>query len=401
MKNGQSFTPDAIWGRLSKLRLPSCVVSEKTGVLTLEDAGLSVLTALLFLQKRQAVRLNYRHDDRLSTDVLVIADRETLMWVTGISKNIIAKGVKQLEQAGYVEKIMQRGEGEQFADTQYLLLNPKNRQPLRTRSDNDILHGNGLHYFTIPSCMFAIQPTGKTVSEDKWYSFSTMTFAEKKLYLMLVYLATQRENHKFDTTADELRGITGLSHAALKLALDELESRWLIADLGIYTTIRKLQIHLRHPISGDTLDASDWEVEPRNYDGNYYEKDDKGNSTKANLRMSPEQQEKMFLELIAARHLTATEGNPHQWSFCCPFHDDSNPSCSYNSVKGCFNCHGCPAKGHYTKLFYKLGAVGVLGTVPKEEIIKQIGTAMGKELEYIKPDFKAIASYSYKKRFGV
>ena len=35
-----------------------------------------------------------------------------------------------------------------------------------------------------------------------------------------------------------------------------------------------------------------------------------------------------------------------QVKICCPFHEDKNPSCGFNSKKRVFNCFSCGAKGN-------------------------------------------------------
>ena len=53
-------------------------------------------------------------------------------------------------------------------------------------------------------------------------------------------------------------------------------------------------------------------------------------------------------------------------AFCCPFHDDSTPSCSLNVKHRVFHCFGCGAKGSLALLVSKLKGVDV-STILKEQ----------------------------------
>ncbi len=389
----KQISPDRIWTGLPKLCLPSRIVDKKTGTLALDDIALNILTALLALQRNETIRRLKRYRDTEQTFVDVKADRETLIRMTGIPKNRIAAGIRSLQQSGWIEKLQERAQQrdrlQQFAATEYRLFNPKTGEPLETVEDERLLHANGLHYFTVPSCIFATQPKTKPAS----YSFATMSFPEKRLYITLAWLATQRRSNEFDTTSEELRRITGLSHKVLKASLNGLETRGLVWNSGI-GTLRNLHIHLRHPFTRELLATPNWDRNPRKNFENYYEEYAEGRSKRANFRLSPEEAEKLFLQALDEKGESATAYGD-EWKFCCPFHADSNPSCSFNPIKGCFLCFAgsCGETGTTRKLLVQL-----LGD--REAAVMRIAAEKGKTLEYVDPDRNAIAIYDYLDKWG-
>lgn len=60
--------------------------------------------------------------------------------------------------------------------------------------------------------------------------------------------------------------------------------------------------------------------------------------------------------IFANKHLDVRRRNGVEWLALCPYHDDSNPSFSYNIVKGVFICYSCGAKGNTVALAEHLGA---------------------------------------------
>ena len=390
----RQINPDELWPGLPKLCLPSRIVDKKTDILALDDAALNILIALFALQRNETIRRLKRYQDTQQTFVDVKADRNTLIRMTGISKNRIAAGIRSLQQAGWIEKLEQGGQQrdrlQQFAATEFRLFNPKTGEPLEAVEDERLLFANGLHYFTVPSCVFAKRPKTKPAP----YSFATMSFPEKRLYVALAWLATQRRSNEFDTTSEELRLITGSSHKMLKSALDKLETRGLVWNSGI-STLRNLHVHLRNPHTRELLAAPNWDRDPRKNFENYYEEYDEGRSKPANFRLSPEESEKLFLQILAERGESATAYGDGEWKFCCPFHADSSPSCSFNPTKGCFLCFGgsCGETGTARRLFIQL-----LGD--SETAIARIASEKGKKLEYVYPDRNAIAIYDYLDKWG-
>jgi len=397
---------DRLWGKLPKVSLPSLIVDKRSNQLTLDNYGLSLLLALLFIQRNDAIR-NKKIPGTMPDNpaAIVKAYRETLMRITGMSKNLITKGIQSLERAGYVKKNAHRVEKaarsrhderepyQQFAVSTYTLLNPTTGAALDARSDDGLLYSNGLHYFSIPACLFAKHPKSKPAP----YSFDTMTFAEKRIYIVLVWLARQNDASEFDTTGQQLKSLTGLNDRALKIALEGLESRWLVLDTAVDPTIRNLHIVLRNPVTRELLGVSTFDRNPRNNACNWYEEYAEGQSKKANLLMPAELAESLFLQLLKERGETAQREAGGEYKFKCPFHDDSTPSCNFNPSKGCFYCFSgsCHAKGTTQALLKQLsGSSG-------EATIRLVAEAIGKTIEYVDPDWEAIAIYDYKDKFGI
>lgn len=386
---------DIIWGKLPKLCLPSSIVDKNTGKLTLDNYALNVLVALLSIQRNETIRRTITPfiADASDGSAVVKADRKTLMRITGMSKSLVSRGKQSLRKAGYISDFSERDEYEQFAATQFSLMNPKTGTPLYTKPGDNLLHANGLHYFTVPACLFKRHPASKPIQ----YSFATMTSKEKRLYIAIAWLAKQNRASEFPTSAQQLRTLTNLTERAFKKALDGLESRRLVWNSSTATTMRSLTIALRHPITQELLAESQFERNPRNDLRNYYEEDVKGRSKRADLRMSREEAEELFLKLLNERGESAQREGSGEFKFRCPFHRDSNPSCSFNPALGCFHCFSacCGEKGTTRRLLMQLS------NESGEETIKRIAEALGKQIDFIEPDRDIVAIYEYVDKFGI
>jgi len=396
---------DRIWGKLHKLHLPSLIIDKTTNQLVLDNYALSILLALLYIHRNDTIRHKLKPSTHPGHDMAIVtADRNNLMRMTGMSKNLIAKGIQSLQRSGYIRKDAQRVDGplwkrknerdrdQQFAVSQYTLLHPITKEALRTSRDNDLLTANGQHYFTVPACLFTRHPE----DDPESYSFDSMDAFEKRLYIVLCWLATQSGAGEFDATGLHLRKITGMTATALKKALDGLQSRSLVLDTAEDPTIRHIHIVLRNPITGELVTVSSFESNPRDNAVNWYEAYDDGQQRRANLRIPPDVAKSLFLQLLEKRGETATYEGKGEYKFRCPFHDDSTPSCNFNPTKGCFYCFSpaCRAKGTTLALLKKLqGDSG-------EAAIQRVASAMGKTIEYINPDSEAVAIYDYRDKIG-
>jgi 5S rRNA maturation endonuclease (ribonuclease M5) len=386
---------DIIWGKLPKLCLPSCIVDKGSGQFTLDNYALNVLVALLSIHRNETIRRRIAPSIADATDdnALVKADRDTIMRITGMSKNLVTRGLSSLSEARYISLMGERDDYGQFAVPEYVLNNPNTGMPLVRRGDANLVFANNLHYFTVPECMFRRHPASKA----KAYSFATMTPQEKRLYIALAWLAKQNSASEFETSAQRLRTLTGLSERGFKKALNGLESRRLVWNSSTAPTMRNMTIVPRNPITQELLGESRFERDPRNDPRNYYEQDAKGRSKNADFRMAPELAEDMFLKLLNERGETPQREGNGEFKFRCPFHNDSNPSCNFNPKLGCFHCFsaGCREKGTTHRLLTRLsGATG-------EEAIKYIADAMGKQVEFIEPDRDVVAIYDYDDKFGI
>ena len=112
-----------------------------------------------------------------------------------------------------------------------------------------------------------------------------MTFPEKRLYIVLIWLARQYSANEYDTTGLYLKSLTGLNDRALKKAMEGLESRWLTLDTAADPTIRHIHIALRNPVTRELLSEIRFDPDPRNNACNYYEEYKEGESKRANLLM--------------------------------------------------------------------------------------------------------------------
>jgi DNA primase len=60
-----------------------------------------------------------------------------------------------------------------------------------------------------------------------------------------------------------------------------------------------------------------------------------------------------FRAILAHYHI-AVVGQGDQAKIRCPFHDDHDPSCSVNLVKGVFNCHACHHAGNVLDFVHRM-----------------------------------------------
>jgi len=379
---------DGIWGNLPKLCLPSCIVDKKSNAISLDNETLNVLIAVLCIQRDET--LKHRSTPEGAT-AIVKADRKALMQITGMSKNLVSNGLKSLEEAGYIAKIRGRDKLEQFAATQCILLNPITHSELLTHSDSKLLHANGLHYFTIPACIFGKQ-SNKTPATS---AFVAMTNQERRLYIALTWLATQNKSSEFATTGTQLKTLTGLPDRAFKKSLEGLETKKLVWNSDSARTLHNLTIILRNPLTEELIGENRFDRNSRNNRENWYSNNPKGGLKKADFRLSSKDAETLFLEFLGERGESAQREGNEEFKFCCPFHADSTPSCNFNPTKGCFHCFAkqCNERGTTYKLLKKLsGGNG-------QEAIKRIARAKGMEIEYSDPDSKAVAVYNYIDQF--
>ncbi|MBA7485204.1 DNA primase [subsurface metagenome] len=80
----------------------------------------------------------------------------------------------------------------------------------------------------------------------------------------------------------------------------------------------------------------------------------------------------------------------------CPFHEDSNPSLSINSVSGKFFCHGCGNKGDHFTFYARIKKLGIRKDFPK--ILNGIASDFGTSQDQEKP--KVVKAYDYHDEAG-
>lgn len=382
---------DPIWGRLKKLRIPSCIVDKRTQRLVLDDYALNVLVALYTMARNQALRRSYRSQLTEHDYACIMADQRILERQSGMSRRLVGEGIRSLVGAGLIQVTRSRDRYEQFAANEYVLLNPKDGSPLKAPGSSSLLSSNGLHYFAIPMDCLQRHP----VTRPNPWSLRSMKLPHRRLYIILCWLAAQREANEYQVTAQEVKNLARLKHPAFRTALDELEARRLVWNQKSGSTLRNLSLQLRHPRTGELLSAPTWDrIDQRNNPCNWTETDVKGNKKRARLRMSAEEEQALFLKITSERGVPVRKEGHYEYKLCCPFHNESNPSCNFNPLKDCFHCFACKEKGTGLKLFTKLQGSS------KAQAIERIANAMGKSVEYIEPDRNAVAIYDYRSEKG-
>jgi DNA primase len=119
--------------------------------------------------------------------------------------------------------------------------------------------------------------------------------------------------------------------------------------------------------------------------------DENGADKRLNLNVGdPERIEQVIRACLSQNETPKVQGNG-DLTIRCPFHSDSNPSCSVSPRKnGCFNCFGCGAKGSLSDLLMRLKQTS------RAEVIQLMATVGGMNAAYREPDEKALATYNYR-----
>jgi 5S rRNA maturation endonuclease (ribonuclease M5) len=152
-------------------------------------------------------------------------------------------------------------------------------------------------------------------------------------------------------------------------------------------------LHLCDPYTGEPLHEQTGvdEDDP----ANYYVKGDKGQSKRWNLNTGDPKQVEKLVRSCLPNGAVVIEYGKGDLMICCPFHEDSNPSCSVRPRKnGCFHCFGCGQKGNLTDLIRQLKSI------TKGKAIQQMAGVVGTKIEYHQPDKNAVATYSYRNAKG-
>lgn len=325
-----------------------------------------MLLVLLQISKNRPVR-------EYESIANVKVGQEKLIERTGYTKNVISKAIKGVQAEAFIEPVKHRKKYGEFGVSEYTLCNPETGIPLMAKKS--VIYGNKLPYFTFPMCVV-------TEHTANW-SLAKMTGSDLKLYVCILYLANRYRNNEFTTTTKELRKLSGLAAATFKKAVDQLECRGLV---WISQKPKAYGISLCDPYTGQPIEELDGIDE--NDPANYFTKGDKGQSKRLNLNTGDAAQvEKLIRSCISDEPVIQSNGD---LMIHCPFHSDSNPSCSVSPRKnGCFHCFGCGKSGSLTDLIMQLQ-----GVVTKGETIQQAATAMGMKIEYHPPDKNAIV-YPY------
>jgi DNA-binding MarR family transcriptional regulator len=304
------------WGTVRQVHIPNSIIKE--GTLILESDALSVLLVLLQIHKNKPLK-DY---DPLAN---VKVGQERLIERTGYSKNVITRATRGLQKGKFIERVTHRKRYAEFGANEYILCNPDTGTPLMAKQS--VIYGNGLSYFTFPICVVTEQTAN--------WSLAKMSGSEIKLYVCILYLANRHRNNEFTATTIELRQLSGLAPATFRKAVNQLECRGLV---WISESDKFWGISLCDPYTGQPIQEPDGVDE--NDPANYFTKGDKGQSKRLNLNTGDaDQVEKLIRSCVSEDPITQSNGD---FRIHCPFHSDSNPSCSVSPRKnGCFHCFGC------------------------------------------------------------
>lgn len=378
------------WGRqLGTFPVPVFLFENEA--LALPADALAVYLVLLHLYKSRSVR------DQSQLLASVRVGQQTLMDRTGYRRDAVITAIKRLDKAGFISQEDRRKKRGEFAANEYCLCRPsqkpkfdllghskieaetltvkyqvKNGKPIRVRN---IFYAHGIGYFLMPSCIIK--------EHAAHWSLAHMTGTELRLYVAMLYLVNRHRRLEFSTDAAELKRLAGkLAKPTFDKALDGLGRRGLVFVTGTYN------VHLCDPYTGEPLQK--YEVDEDD-PANYRALTDGGRETRLNLNIGDAQQiEQLIRSCLPSDEVPGVQGNG-DLTICCPFHTDTNASCSVSPRKnGCFHCFGCHKSGSLTDL------VTQLRQETKAQTIQHIGKVFGATVTYRDPDVKATAIYSYK-----
>src|ERR1022692_3027126 len=208
-----------------------------------------------------------------------------------------------------------------------------------------------------------------------------MTGSALAAYASLSWLANRSGRNTIEVKPSDLKTLCNLTRPTLKKALDELETRGLIFMDGTGK-----EFTLGDPNTGEPVHEfnGNQEDDP----ARYFETAETGGK-RVNLNSGDPAQAEAWIRSCLPPGATVIDQENGDITICCPFHDDSTPSCSVSPNKRCFYCFGCKEKGTLTQLAMKLQGIS------KGEAIQQRAAFAEFEVEFHDPDSKAEAIYSY------
>ena len=332
--------------------------------LTLKPSPLTILLVLYEVAKS----LQGKHSEPLAS---VTIKQKVLMERTGLSKNVITKGLKDLATKQFIKLAEQRRKGGEFGVNKYLLCDPTTGAPFKTRPGVKFLYANDAAYFNIPVCI--VRETAAN------WSISKLRGSALAVYVSLSWIANKNKSNTVNLKPSDLKALCNLTRATFNKARNELEIRGLL--LGVddeFTLCDPYTAEPVHEFTGSQEDNPD----------RYFQSAESGGK-RVDLNSGDPAQNEEWIRSCLPPGATVIDQDNGDLKICCPFHDDSTPSCSVSPKKRCFCCFGCKEKGTLTKLATKL-----LGT-SKGEAIQRRAAFLGLSAEYHDPDYKAEAIYSY------
>lgn len=101
-----------------------------------------------------------------------------------------------------------------------------------------------------------------------------------------------------------------------------------------------------------------------------------------------------YLEMLHDRDIQYKNVKQNSIAICCPFHDDSNPSCGVSLMSGGYHCFSCGASGPFYKLIAQLDGIPeedakklVLGEYSAESLVKNICGLLEDDTDCKKPRY--------------
>lgn len=339
--------------------------------LTLSPSSLAILLVLYEVAKG----LQGRNSDPFAS---VTIKQKLLIERTGLSKNVPTKAAQELEAKRFIKLAEQRRKRGEFGVNKYILCDPSTGEPFKTRPGVKLLYANDAAYFNLPVCV--VRETAAN------WSIAKMTGSALAAYASLSWLANRSGKNTIEVKPSDLKTLCNLTRPTLKKALDELETRGLIFMDGTGK-----EFTLCDPNTGEPVHEFNGNQED---DPSRYFQTAETGGKKVNLNSGDPAQAEAWIRSCLPPGATVIDQENGDLTICCPFHDDSTPSCSVSPKKCCFHCFGCKEKGTLTQLAMKLQGIS------RGEAIQQRAKVAGLEVEYHDPDSNAEAIYSYEDSQG-
>jgi 5S rRNA maturation endonuclease (ribonuclease M5) len=372
------------WGIIKVFQVPCAVfqseplfpnsTSLKTApVLTLRPSPLTFLLVLYEVAKN----LQGKNSDPLAS---VTIKQKLLMERTGLSKNIITSAARELEEKRFIKCAgeRQRKKYGEFAGNKYILCDPSTGDPFKTRPGWKFLYANDAAYFNIPVCIVR-EPAAD-------WSIAKLSGSALAVYVALSWFANKKGSNTIEVKPSDLKALCNLVKPTLNKAIDDLEIRGLILTDSAAKTFT-----LCDPNTGEPV--HEFTGNPEDDPALYFQTTETGGK-RVNLNSGDPAQNEAWIRSCLPPGAAVIEQENGDIKICCPFHADSDPSCSVSPKKRCFYCFGCKEKGTLTQLAMKLQGVS------KGEAIQQRAAVAQLEVEYHDPDSKAEAIYSYQDSQG-
>lgn len=387
------------WGAIRQIHLPWTVF--RSGHLDLSPNAVKVLLKLY--SKHKEGRSRAKEGKTYNPDRPLALKQKTLHLATGISSpSSMNAALTELREQNYVrvtarrKKAKRKTGGTKYGSNAYELLNPTTGTPLVSRPNSNLLFGNGLPYFQVPS-VFVSQTEAPN-------SMAHLKSGPMKVYLAVLWLSNRARSLKLATDMPTLRSVADMQDTrTLRKALDNLDE----AELLTYSEANNggttgLSIELFDPLLGDSVydphhageesNPANYRIEQENDDGELVTKG------RPSYRGSKEQNEALMRTLFSDGKIEiVSSGNLH---VLCPFHDDKNPSLGIQlSPYFIFGCFACKEGGRHLSGLRKL--VRAKTGCTETDAIRIIAEAYGQPRLAFVPQFRpGDVFYDYKSPDG-